>query len=382
MKVVSLALMGFVVMPAVTAASDDDDRKSTWPPHAIAALVRQLGDNTFAVRERAANQLIRLGRTARPALEAGLKDPDLEIRRRCQQLLPLALKQDLENRLAAFLADKQDETKHDLPGWQRYQKLVGAGSVARQFFADIFRADAELLEAAAGDDPKRARAKFYARCQHLHEMSANPSAVGLADLANLLLVAGDARVALEPVALDLFSSLLVQQLPRQLTGGPRADLTKKMLAAWMKQRAQAGIPGQVLTLAFKLHLKEGLDLAVQVLREKQAQANDRATAAMVVGWVGGREHLPLLEPLLSEATQVGSFAHGNVSGTTQVGDVALAMLVRLSGQKLADYGYPAADLSDDIIEIHGPAILGFPEGGQREASKKKWRDWVAKQGKK
>jgi hypothetical protein len=57
-----------------------------------ATLVRQLGDPSFAVRERAGKELVRMGRAAEAALRAGLTDPDPEVRRRCAWLLPLALR--------------------------------------------------------------------------------------------------------------------------------------------------------------------------------------------------------------------------------------------------------------------------------------------------
>jgi hypothetical protein len=53
----------------------------------INELVRQLGDDEFEVREKAAEGLVALGPRARSALQAALKDPDLEIRMRARQCL-------------------------------------------------------------------------------------------------------------------------------------------------------------------------------------------------------------------------------------------------------------------------------------------------------
>jgi hypothetical protein len=339
----------------------------------LEALVHQLGDNNFSVREQAAKRLIALGRAARPALEAGLKDVDLEVRRRCEQLLPLALKQDLENRLAGFLADPDGKQKHDLPGWQLYQKLVGQAPAARRFYADIFRVDADLLETAT-TLPRKAVDQFTNRCQRLQEMSGNPNAISSAVLANLLLVASNPEVVIPTPGIDQLCFLLVQHLPRLLTEDPAGELVKKMVVQWMKQRSQGGHVGSMLTVARKLHLKEGTELALIALRNKGESDNIRAEAAMVIGCAGGREHLAVLEAMLNETGQIGSFSTGNVSGTTQVGDVALAMLIRLTDQKLADYHYPAANLTEEVIQIHGGAILGFPDDAAREAAKKKWKN--------
>jgi HEAT repeat protein len=53
----------------------------------IKALVRQLGDDEFRVRERASRQLVVLGPRARPFLQAAVKDPDPEIARRATDCL-------------------------------------------------------------------------------------------------------------------------------------------------------------------------------------------------------------------------------------------------------------------------------------------------------
>src|SRR5262249_16137991 len=53
----------------------------------LTAAVKRLGDNAFAVRERAATELIASGQAAVPFLKAALKDPDLEVARRADQCL-------------------------------------------------------------------------------------------------------------------------------------------------------------------------------------------------------------------------------------------------------------------------------------------------------
>ncbi|HZT78914.1 MAG TPA: HEAT repeat domain-containing protein [Gemmataceae bacterium] len=60
--------------------SDEDRAK-------LAAVVRQLGDDQFAVRERATQQLKAAGRAAVPFLKQAVNDPDLEVRRRATRCL-------------------------------------------------------------------------------------------------------------------------------------------------------------------------------------------------------------------------------------------------------------------------------------------------------
>lgn len=53
----------------------------------LAETVRRLGDNSFAIREKASQDLMAAGRTALPFLRPAVKDPDLEIARRAQRCL-------------------------------------------------------------------------------------------------------------------------------------------------------------------------------------------------------------------------------------------------------------------------------------------------------
>src|SRR5262245_15190413 len=120
-----------LLLGAAAAAGRDD----TPPrPEDAPALVRKLGDASFRVRDRAFQQLLRLGRAAVPALEAGVNDPDPEVRLRCQRLLPLARRTDLDLRLDAFLSGK-DDPKAPPGGWSAFRKLVGGDQAARDLFA-------------------------------------------------------------------------------------------------------------------------------------------------------------------------------------------------------------------------------------------------------
>jgi hypothetical protein len=53
----------------------------------LKALVRQLGDDSFQVREQASHKLVAVGPRAREVLKAALKDPDPEIARRAEECL-------------------------------------------------------------------------------------------------------------------------------------------------------------------------------------------------------------------------------------------------------------------------------------------------------
>jgi HEAT repeat protein len=53
----------------------------------IVALIRQLGDNAFRVREKASAELVALGVVAVPFLQQAINDPDIEVVRRAEECL-------------------------------------------------------------------------------------------------------------------------------------------------------------------------------------------------------------------------------------------------------------------------------------------------------
>lgn len=85
------------VAPAPNADSrnaDSPNTQSTEPSSKpakpnVAKLIGELGDSSFAVRERASRELLRLGAASVPALQQATKSEDAEVRQRAQDLLAM-----------------------------------------------------------------------------------------------------------------------------------------------------------------------------------------------------------------------------------------------------------------------------------------------------
>jgi hypothetical protein len=151
-------------------------RGETAPPDLTPAqkeqartLIKRLSDRSFKVREQAAEKLSRLGRPGRKVLEEGVKHPDAEVRRRCRQLLELALRSDTEVALADFLGNKNSGLLLKLPAWDRFSKLVGKDAAARHLFVDMYCQEGTML-AELDTRPQEFPAKFQA---HLQEIQRN-----------------------------------------------------------------------------------------------------------------------------------------------------------------------------------------------------------------
>jgi RNA polymerase sigma factor (sigma-70 family) len=136
--------LGTVLLPALQARSTEErdpgaGPKSTPPPAAkdnpAAKLVEQLGSQEFADREAAQKALRELGVKANPALRAGLKSENPEVRNRSEKILSEIRKDALEALVKGFDSAKAEQPDH--PVWKRYVAIAGDSQASRELFARI-----------------------------------------------------------------------------------------------------------------------------------------------------------------------------------------------------------------------------------------------------
>src|SRR5262249_33537194 len=197
-------------------------------------LVRQLGAGKFEEREEATKKLLAMGRPAKQALLDGLKTNDPEIRTRCERILVLVLEQDYKARLDAFIADKEGKQGHDLPGWQRFSKLVGNDAQARELFVEMAQAQRQVLEESQ-TTPDRLGENLAAECQALFQRqvvgptAAQRKQISLGDVATFLFVASDPKIPVTEQGRALTANLLYQPVfSNGIKSGPRAEPLKKL----------------------------------------------------------------------------------------------------------------------------------------------------------
>jgi hypothetical protein len=132
-------------------------RKQAPDPNALARareLVKQLGDDDFARREKAALELVKLGAPAVPALQQAVKDEDLEVSRRAQSCLEqIQARSGLETVIAAvrLLGARRPEGAAEA----LLALLPGAEDVVA---VEIRSALVTLAQAPGGPDPALVRA--------------------------------------------------------------------------------------------------------------------------------------------------------------------------------------------------------------------------------
>lgn len=363
---------------AVTRVADSGETAE------ITRLVRGLGASTFQARQHSQRSLVEIGLSARPALEAACQDPDQEIRQRARQALAAIKDLDFHVRLGAFLADKDVDNSHGLAGWQHYRSLAGTTPAARQLFADMLRAERELLEAVA-DDPDRAGALLDSRCQQLESgtQDSGPSRrpqLSLATMAALLFAAGDIEVPVSDHAGECIIAFSGQPaLNQALHARPTSEIVRALLGAWVSRPFDRdAVTGyRSLILAMQFNLPDAVAPALALIAAPGAPPHLVQYAILALGKLGGREHLAALEPLLKDERPIGVPDRGGRESDTQVRDVALAAMIHLTGQPLSDYGFSRA--KSNAMILFNTNTLGFNDPSAREAALRKWRDWTEKQ---
>ncbi len=366
-------------VPAVALEAADDARAL----HEQAVQwVEQLGGDSFRQRQRAERELTLLGLPAKAALLDGLKSGDAEVRDRCRRLLVVVLEQDYQARVDAFAADTQGRADHQLPGWNRYRALVGEAVGARQLFVEMQRTESKLLESAAAD-PDAGSDVLLSRCEDLQQsasrqLDVNGQPLTLGSIATAFFIGSDPRVPInDRIASYLYNFSYQPALQTAMRSPPRAEPLKRILGAWVARTAGSNNAYPGMVLAIQYDLREGLDPALGLIKQTGGPPHFLQFAILVIGRFGGKQHLPLLEPMLENANPLVT---QNVAGQQlrcEVRDVALAALVHLSQQDFKEYGF--AHLRKSSNTLFDTNSIGFATDDARKEAIRKWKAWSAAQ---
>ncbi len=321
-----------------------------------------------------------MGIEIRPALQAALHNPDLEVRYRVRHVLETVVQADEVRRWNEFVEDL-DGTKHyDFPGWSRFQQVVGRDRAARQLFADMYRAEPDLLK-ATDEGPAEMSQTLENRIAEeilLRPWQFRGGNSFLGSVSAMLFVGSDKHVTLtESSASQLTMFVFGQTAIRQaMNGGDQTAPVKKVLGAWVSRDTTANQLYLNLWLAMKLNLKEGIGVADGALRQPNQPINVRLMALTLIAKVGDPKDLPAVESCMNDNAQCAIMMMGNEQPIrTQVRDVALAAAVKLQGQDFKSFGFDRLDSVEFPYE--NPGLLGFRTDEERATAAKKWGAWVA-----
>ncbi len=422
--------LSFVALVAAglagTALAGSPDPKSLEVPADELArareLVQQLGSDQFTTREKAEQELAKMGRLARPVLlEAANTDPNQEVRARCSGLLPKATALDLKARIDVVLADTEGKYEHDLPGWHEFRNVLreewspfgydvwSARSLdkpARTVFAEMIAApeNRQILMAASGSKTELASIATARRQELYSQKFPRAVVIGgrvvqpnsnlrrdptLDDIATLLFVESLVPSRLVPRTSSIASLINASGFTNAARDtDDRGRVLRALASAWIDSRRDPIDMYQTMTIASNLGLTEqGCRVALRLLTTNGVVGSYRGMAASNLANMGTRDHIPLLDKALDDSTveytirenAVGKAINERPIHDVQVRDMALAAAIGLSKQKLEDYGFV-----DNFASRGGISNSGYTysrhyiPAEKREAMHKKWKEWRAR----
>jgi len=359
------------------------------PAHARATqLVQQLGDPSFKVREKAADDLIDLGSAAVDALRLGLKSTDIEIHDRCVKLLPKALDARVQEQIVEFLAEPDGPIPPDLPCIKRWVSIAGTGKASREMYAEIIKAHRKIL-VEVDQHPEKTAQTFTAFCQEVYNrqravpnLEARKEVVTYPDACLFLFLGSDpnARKGGAPVATNYTQSILMLNSPHttgMLSGSGANESGKALFLGWLEQERYPTLVRRGFGIAATANLKEALPMVMRFVNDKTATPSIRSSALASSAKLFDRESLKLIEPLLKDDTLIAKTTINGSTASTEMRDVALGVSVQAMGQKPADYGFDRFKEANPAVGVVSTSNYVYALSDKaREAAFKKWQDWL------
>lgn len=363
-------------------------------PDDIHKWIDELSHDAFTVRQAAASRLLAAGTPARDALVAVVDGPDPETRAAARRLVALIDRTEFHRRLEAFAADTEGKRGLTLPGWEQFRDLVGSDPAARALFVDMQRSEGTLLAAVFGVSSQPPEQLWEERLMRLVSWQVTPGNRGvqapLGSCAAMLFLGSVSELDVSDRGAALVDNL-IQRPPinEMLAAAAPPDAVRRLVIGWITHcpNKNESILARRLQLTSIMNLKEALPLALAVVgRDKQYEnvmPVTRATAILVVGQFGAAKHVELLEPLLDDASicmPVQAARPGQPVSNVQIRDVALVVMLHLTGQKPADYGYPHARPQPQPQPMFHIQTLHAANDQVRDDAVAKWKAWRADKG--
>ncbi len=358
------------------------------PEPKLMELVRQLGHDSFQVRETAARELKKRGGEAAAALAVGMKDPNLEVAQRCKLLYPAAAAEVRKANLILLVNDSNLPPPKGLVGIERFLKITGDKRATRQLYAEMMAAGADIVEAME-HDPRlgsRLMGEFLDRAYERTNQKSDENTIQRKDTEPpspcdlIIKTHGEAALVLfvrsDPLFIDaeehinvVTDVLFATKLRGALTGPKAVPGIKQLFVDSVRAETQVYVAIRAFALAECENVKEVLPAAMEIVRNGNQPSEYRAELLIrCVAKFGGKEHLKDVAPILADTEYFG-FSQRNDEPKLhmQFRDLALFTSIRLSGQKLADFG-----LRED-------ESIGFPDEAARQAAFDKWKAWTERE---
>jgi len=357
-------------------------------------LVARLGTSSYRAREDAARDLVGLGRYSLAPLRRGQSNPDLEIAERCKRLLPLAEVETARQRIARIhsvvIADPRSLVPCDEPLLRRFLAVTGDSRAARDLYLEIYRTHGKFLDAIEFADARAGGEAFW---QYVDQVLMFPDGRTHVDLSSLTFNPEDlalfwflsAHPDIRPaecrsIGRKDFPYYTPRHAENHLTGANASPVMRRLFVILMAgprniadRQADERMVKTGFHLAATARLKEVRPIALRTALDPKTTSSQPA-ALLALAQVGEPEDADRLADLISnDRVAYKPSPARDQDRACVIGDLALAASIRISGQKLADFGFADASQADPTDF----RIYVFASADRRAAARKKWAEFVA-----
>jgi len=341
-------------------------------------LIEQLGSERFSERERATEQLIRLGISAVVQLELAARSEDREVRQRCQLVLSVVQELDFARRLKSFDQNVAGDKSYGLPGWKRYRELVGNTPSSRSLFVQMQKAERDLL--GAESESARVGAKILERrCQRLRlSIQIFRTRHELPPIAAALFVATKPDVRLDN---STNTSLIILCKQYAFESGMKSNVQRstlrKLFAAWILK--EDALPAyELLIMALQFNIDQSLPRARVLARGyKKVNEYDLRSAILCLAKFGGLDDIAQLKLVMEDERVISRYPHNSLTYTVEMRDLVLAALLKLTDREPSTFGYGRLRFQEPFVfDIRS---LGFARDEDRQVAIAKWQTYQMRQ---
>lgn len=331
----------------------------------LAGEVEALGSPQHTRRQLARVRLRESAIRAKRSLEAGLASPSLEIRLASRELLDELDAVLLEQGIARLLLGDGVEGESELPGWLIFRKAAGDDLASRKLFAKIVRSDRRALlwlERLAADPVLAAEAEVTGLDTYLPLELGRMASGDAAAWGLLLVAASQPELKSVPVLSSrVRSGLLDVETAQRLNDSPHTSVIRQLVSHWLHESSEAYVNATMLKIALYYRCDEtALMMVDHILSTPRSSPAAVATALILLtrlqpsraerelrGWRGDRRVCHVWQIVAARRRAV----------QTQVGDVAVALSLYISGHDPREFGF--ADIEADPALIFREFSMGF-----------------------
>lgn len=306
--------------------------------------ITNLGENSYAQRELAAQRLIRAGDAAIEPLQRTSQSPDREVRERAKKILSTLQRRRRDGIVSRFRKGEALADAMTIPGWKTFSQQYGQDALARKLYAEMLQAEWSLLTAVFTTEKKEkteltAIARRLEQVQRVRSSRYRPTDRGTVITFFFLASRFPEEVGEHGQFFTFFtpgqeiSRTLVEAVPATKVKSER-QLIRRIVGDWLLNATKTNHlddrHGLQVTLLYRMR-DVGSTIGQRVLKTPDSSAMSKDMAMQAIVLRGDVEQAPLIEKYLSDTTVLGS----NEKRQRQLRDVALACLMKLHGHDLS-----------------------------------------------